>query len=127
MQKSVRLTKKTKETKRGCRVEEPTREQLLTKYAKKQVRKFIQIDGWVQGYDRINVPNGDEDVTVLMSGVTYELRNTADPLRVQIPEGADKETVLALLAKAQSWLANEWGSIGAPSRDLCDPYDDPPF
>jgi hypothetical protein len=113
--------------KRRCRVEEQTTEQLLRKYAKKPVRKFIQIDGWVQEYDRRNVLNGDGDGHVLMTGETYELRNTADPLRVQIPEGADKETVLALLAKAYRLLADDWELISTPSRDLYDPYDEWPF
>ena len=53
-----------------------------------------------------------------MSGETYELRNTTFPVRVQISEGADKKTVLALLAEAYNTVANDWESFGVPPKHL---------
>jgi hypothetical protein len=92
----------------------PSREQLLSEYALKPVRRFAQIDCWEEDGGNTVLP-GDGERYVVMGGETYELRNTDFPVRIQIADGADKETVLDLLAKAYSVLAEDWEAYGNPS------------
>ena len=56
-----------------------------------------------------------EEGHVLTSCTRYELRNTDFPMRVQIYEASDKETVLALLGKAHTWLERGWEGLTTPS------------
>ena len=94
----------------------PSRERLLSEYARKPVRRFAQIDCWEEGPGNTVLP-GDGERYVVMGGETYELRNTDFPVRIQILDGADKETVLELLAKAYSVLAEDWATYGdLPAR-----------
>lgn len=89
----------------------PGREQLLSEYARKPVRRFAQIDCWEEDSGSTVLP-GDGERYVVMGGETYELRNTDFPVRIQIADGADKETVLELLAKAYSVLSEDWDRYG---------------
>ena len=57
----------------------------------------------------------DEEGHTLTSGMRYELRNTDFPLRVQIYEGSNKETVLTLLSKTHNWLERGWERLTTPS------------
>jgi hypothetical protein len=73
----------------------------------------VQVDCWVSEPGEI-VLVGDEDRHVVIGGKTYELDATDFPLRIQVSEGAHKEEVLALLAKACSYLAEHWKIIASP-------------
>lgn len=97
----------------------PSREQLLSEYAHKPVRRFAHIDCWVENGSNTVLP-GDGERYVVMGGETYELRNTDFPVRVQIADGTNKETALDLLAKAYSVLAEDWDTYGDPSA--CPPF-----
>jgi hypothetical protein len=110
-------------------VQEPTRDRLLAEYAEKPIRKVLQLDCWYQDYISHGVIASGREGHIVMAGETYELRNTTFPVRVQISEGADKETVLALLATTYSMLASRWKSSGwesvvAPPKDLRDVDDE---
>jgi hypothetical protein len=94
---------------------EPTREELVEEYARKPIRCFLQVDGWEDNDSGDSVVRPDEDGHVLTSGTRYELRNTAFPMRVQIHEASDKETVLTLLSKARTWLERGWEELTTPS------------
>ncbi len=93
---------------------EPTQEELVQEYFGKPVRCFLQVDGWEhrQGSDSVMRP--DDEGHVLTSGIRYELRNTDFPMRVQIHEASDKETVLTLLSKAHTWLERGWEGLTTP-------------
>ena len=96
-------------------LKEPLPEELIEEYASKPVRCFLQVDGWESrdGGDSTTPP--DEDGHVLTGGVRYELRNTGSPVRVQIHEASDKETVLVLLSKARAWLERGWEELTTSS------------
>jgi hypothetical protein len=114
----MKLTQETKNTKEGRRtVREPTRERLLAEYAEKPIRKVFRIDCWCQDHDPHNVLDGDREGHVVMPGETYVPRKTTFPVRAQISEGAEKETVLALLAKAHSLLASDREAVVAPRQN----------
>ena len=93
---------------------EPPREELVEEYARKPVRCFLQVDGWEDKNGGGSAMRPDEEGHVLTSGTRYELRNTDFPMRVQIYEASDKETVLALLGKAQTWLERGWEGLTTP-------------
>src|SRR5919202_1067169 len=94
---------------------EPAREELLEKYARKPVRCFLQVDGWENNDGEDPAVHPDEEGHALMSGMRYELRNTDFPMRVQIHEGSNKETVLTLLSKTHRWLELGWERLTTPS------------
>ena len=94
---------------------EPPREELVEEYAHKPVRCFLQVDGWEDKNGGGSAMRPDEEGHVLTSGTRYELRNTDFPMRVQIYEASDKETVLALLGKAHTWLERGWEGLTTPS------------
>ena len=86
--------------------ERPAVEQLLREAALKPVHGFMQFDGdhidGTQAQDEFMLPDRDRDV--LTRGFRWELRQSYDVLRVQIPEGMDKETALRLLRKITDWI-----------------------
>jgi len=96
-------------------LQEPPREELVEEYARKPVRCFLQVDGWEDKNGGGSAVRPDEEGHVLTSGTRYELRNTDFPMRVQIYEASDKETVLALLGKAHTWLERGWEGLTTPS------------
>jgi hypothetical protein len=92
---------------------EDAREMLLKEYSRKPVRRLIQVDCLTGMYGDTAVGH-DEDGHTIMGGETYELKNMGD-VRVLIPEGADKEQVLAVLAKAYAYLSEDWELLTNPA------------
>jgi hypothetical protein len=84
----------------------PTKDQLLQHYAKRQPKRFTQIDGFteVQPFD---VLAGDKNELAITSGETFELMSGAYAVRVLIPEGTEKVEVLALLDKIKKAIAGD--------------------
>ncbi len=95
----------------------PSREQLLSEYAHQPVRRFAQIDCWQEDGNTTILP-GDGERYMVLGGETYELRNTNFPVRIQIADDADKETVLELLAKAYRVLTEDWDTYGEARLSL---------
>ena len=79
--------------------------ELLLKCLRKPVRRFYQVDG-----DHLDGPDGliqpDEDGDAIMSGWSWELRNTGLPIRIMIHDGASKRDVLRLLMKVGIRIEN---------------------
>ena len=98
-------------------VKVPSRERLLSEYARKPVQRFVQIDCWKEDGGNTVLP-GHWERSVVMGGETYELRNTDFLVRIQIADGAEKETVLELLARAYSVLAQDWDTYGEARLSL---------
>jgi hypothetical protein len=101
----------------------PTAEQLLREAAAKPVHGFLQFDGdhidGTQAYDEFMLPDKDSDV--LTRGFRWELRQSYDVLRVQIPEDMDKETALRLLKKISDWIETDDQALTPPSQSVVSP------
>jgi hypothetical protein len=86
---------------------EPTQEDLLAASARKPVRYFLQIDGEkCEHWDDVWSP--DDEGYGVIGGGSFELRNHAMPVRVQIAEGTKREDALALLKRIVGWLEKDW-------------------
>jgi hypothetical protein len=82
---------------------------LLRESARKPVRRLVQVDCWrAEGPGPVTP---DDDGHVIMSGETFELRNTDFPLRVQIQPDADRDEVIALLRKVTAYLKRDWFAL----------------
>ncbi|MFC2076504.1 hypothetical protein ACFLT7_05425 [candidate division KSB1 bacterium] len=88
---------------------ELVREELLRKYRKKQIKRFLQIDALTDGFDEIVHP--DADGHVLCKALVWELSKSGCPVSVQIHEGAKRKEVLHMLRKIESWIAKEWTDL----------------
>ncbi len=105
----------------------PTYEELLNTYGRwKKVRQFAQIDAWHQGQSEF-VFKVDEEGDIVNATWTWDLRGTDFPLRIQIPVGADKETVLRLLAKAYRLVVEDFESVTTPPDPSTWSEDEFPF
>ncbi|HMC67124.1 MAG TPA: hypothetical protein VKI65_19465 [Gemmataceae bacterium] len=97
----------------------PAPEGLLAQYQDKQVRRFLQIDGCEMiAPDEDFLP--DEDNHVLSKRLTFDLRSSDWPVRLQIIDGSSKDTVLALLRKVISELDTRWESLVNPREERSD-------
>ena len=86
---------------------------LLSKYAKRVPKEFVQYDGWLDAYgDSVMHPDGDGDA--MMSLHTFELMYGTD-CRVLIPVGADGLATARLLRKIAAWIELEGLLPGNPS------------
>jgi hypothetical protein len=79
-------------------IAKPTREELLLSYAEKPVRGFMQVDA--HGLC--------EDGVVIHTHFLYELRNSDNPVRVQIPEGTTRGEALFYLLEIVKMLREDW-------------------
>ena len=75
-----------------------TKQELLDQAARKPVRKFLQMDGFmnVEG-DSVMRPDADGDT--VFYGETDELRNLRDIVRIQIPWDVDADAVRRIVRK----------------------------
>ena len=79
-------------------IAKPTREEVLLSYAEKPLRGFMQVDA--HGLC--------EDGVVIHTNFLYELRNSDNPVRVQIPEGTTRGEVLFYLQEIVKMLREDW-------------------
>jgi hypothetical protein len=79
-------------------IHKPTREGLLQSYAEKPVRGFMEIDA--HGLC--------EDGTIIHTNFGFELRNSANPVRVQIVEGTTRGEALYYLQEIVKMLREDW-------------------
>ena len=81
-----------------------TKQELIEEAARKPVRKFLQMDGFmnVEG-DSIMRPDADGDTVSF--GESDELRNLHDIVRVQIPWDADAGAVRRIVGKMAAMAA----------------------
>jgi hypothetical protein len=103
---------------------------LLEDYAKKPVRRVIQIDGFETEGDSVMEP--DEDGHCLMGGngslVLQRVGATEGlPVRVQIHEDANKEDVLLLLEKISDLVERYFHDMQLETKRVEDPEDFVPF
>jgi hypothetical protein len=82
----------------------------VTAAVQKPVRRFLQLDGWLQDYPD-GLLNPDADGHVVTAGLSLDLRKSDWPVRVQIHEHAAREDVLALLGKITRWLESDWDGL----------------
>src|SRR5262249_30222845 len=91
----------------------PAPEGLLAHYAEKPARWFLQLDGWeMADPDDRFMP--DEEGHVVSHRLTFDLRSSDCPVRVQIHESASKDTVIALLKKIVLEVENNWDGLVDP-------------
>jgi hypothetical protein len=79
-------------------VAEPTHEGLLLSYTEKPVKGFMVVDAH----------GVCEDGVVIHTNFLYELRNTADPVRVRIAEGTTRGEALYYLREIMDMLREDW-------------------
>ena len=79
-------------------IAKPTQEGLLESYAEKPVRGFMVIDAH----------GVCEDGVVIHTNFLYELRNTDNPVRVQIPEGTTRGEALYYLKEISTMVREDW-------------------
>ncbi len=79
-------------------IAKPTREGLLQSYAQKPVRGFMEIDA--HGLC--------EDGVIIHTNFDFDLRNSANPVRVQIPEGITRGEALYYLLEIVKMLREDW-------------------
>jgi hypothetical protein len=79
-------------------IAKPTREGLLASYAKKPLRAFMEIDA--HGLC--------EDGALIHTNFGFDLRNSYNPVRVQILEGTTKGEVLYYLLEIVKMLREDW-------------------
>jgi hypothetical protein len=84
----------------------PTKDQLLAHYAKRQPKRFTQIDGFTEVLP-YEVLAGDPDGHSVSTGETFELMSGAYAIRLLITEGTEKVQALALLDKIKSAIAGD--------------------
>lgn len=95
-------------------MERPTKEELLSKYAKKPVRRLLQLDGFSMWMGVCGEPPEPTELFPdgydVFAGETYELRSSGPDLavRLHVAEGADRGQVLALLDKIRDWLTDDY-------------------
>lgn len=91
--------------------------ELLRRYSEREPRRFVQIDGWIEGDDFIGI---DESGHSVCMGATTELMHGSDA-RVLIPFSAVKKPadVAALLRK----FADLVDQLAAESPDTRHPED----
>ena len=77
----------------------PTKQDLLKDYKEKDVRKFLQIDGFATAED-----TGEQELYCVES---YELRSTFSAVRIYIDEAAKREEVVSLLEKLFKWVSSD--------------------
>jgi len=95
--------------------ERPTQDQLLQHYARRQPKRFTQIDGFTAVKDDY-VMKGDPEGHALTGGETFELMTGVYAVRLLITEGADKHEVLILLDKIRRWIARDGVSLATTPR-----------
>ena len=79
-------------------IAKPTREELLLPYAEKLVRGFMQVDA--HGLC--------EDGVIIHTNFIFELRNSDNPVRVQIPEGTTRGEAMYYLQEIVKMLKEDW-------------------
>ena len=79
-------------------IAKPTHEALLASYAKKPVRAIMEIDA--HGLC--------EDGVVIHTNFGFELRNSYNPVRVQILEGTSRGEALYYLREIMAMLKVDW-------------------
>jgi hypothetical protein len=79
-------------------IAKPTREELLLSYADKPVRGFMQVDAHGLCEDGVDIN----------THFLYELRNSGNPVRVQIFEGTTRGEVLYYLQEIVKMLREDW-------------------
>ncbi len=87
---------------------------------------YLQIDA-LEGYREEVACTTDEEGHVLDAAIVYDLRNSSWPVRVQIREGSDKETALALLREICAKIEKDWDRLTDPDRFFRPPAELPPF
>jgi len=75
-----------------------TKQELLEEAARKPVRKFVQMDGFMN-VEGDSVMRTDADGDTVCYGETDELRNLHDIVRIQIPWDADADAVRRIVGK----------------------------
>jgi len=88
-------------------------------------KKFwlLQIDAWRQARRRqwannlINLDGQTQEGYVAKATTVPETTLRLLPLRVEIPQFADKEQVLTLLRKALAWLEEDWSVLMKEKED----------
>ena len=77
------------------------KKELLEHYAKGDVHRFLQLDGWTNVGDGDDVMRPDEDGDHIMFGGAEELRHSGKDLavRVFIHEGTEHKVAIRLLKK----------------------------
>jgi hypothetical protein len=101
-----------------------TKIKLLGKYAEREPKTFIQLDGWACGpgaYD--SEMHFDADGYAVMGGVTGELMWGTD-CRVLIPPSTKRAAAAVLLRRMAEWLER---AAGYPSGFDEDPAERCPF
>jgi hypothetical protein len=83
--------------------------ELLAKYAKRPVTKFIQYDGFLGEPGSGGMPIGtfDEDGDWLSGGRTEELMSGGPAVRVLVLPDAKAEDVIRILRKVSEWIQRE--------------------
>jgi hypothetical protein len=88
---------------------------------------YLQVDAR-EAYGREYYHAVDNDGHVVDCALVYDFRvHTAWPVRVQVAEGSDKETVLALLRKIQGRIEMDRDNLTDATRYLNIPEDLPDF
>ena len=88
----------------------PLHKDLIEEYREKPVRQFLQIDAFKKQQSN-HLFEHDKDGHVLTAGLTFDLRATDFPVRVQIHKNADKKAVVEMLVKIIIWLERDWTSL----------------
>lgn len=91
-----------------------TQEELLSHYAAREVRRYLQLDGFgISEPDDFMRP--DADGHALTAGVADELRASGPDLkvRVQIHESTEPQEATAILAKLLDWLRRDGAALRA--------------
>jgi hypothetical protein len=85
-------------------MKEPTKEELLEKYASRPVTHYQQFDAFlgVEPGDPVVVP--DEDGDALMGGQTYELMRWTNGPRVLVPDVYEPADIARALRKIADWV-----------------------
>lgn len=83
---------------------------------------YLQIDAR-EGYGAEVAWTTDEEGHVFDAAIVYDLRNSSWPVRVQICEGSDKETALALLKEICKKIAKDWDMLTDPDRPFRPPKE----
>lgn len=79
-------------------IAKPSREELLLSYAEKPLRGFMEVDA--HGLC--------EEGVVIHTHFLYDLRNSDNPVRVQIPEGTKRGEALFYLLEIVKMLREDW-------------------
>jgi hypothetical protein len=87
----------------------PTPHELLKEYKRREVGRFLKLEGWREHPPQMGFPNwNDRNGRVIQGQFVWSFKDADIPLRIMIPEGAKKEEVLILLKKIIRRLRSGW-------------------